>query len=170
MLSAVFGLATERLRESVVGPAVMPSCKLGEEHLQSPGGCPAIVWVPGRGPINGRRQAIDQTDPANPRGLFQRNVSVNAYIFAESFTATEALWSHFVAALHRALSGRWAPTMESWSIGWPVATLEPSPQFESGTLCIFSFDVRLPLFDEANPEVTPTGMTIAGNFETLELT
>src|SRR6185312_4093850 len=125
-------------------------------HLQKPGGCPAIVWVPGRGPISGGNQAIDQKNPDNPRALFQRNLSINAYVFADGFTATEALLAHFVAALHRALSGRWFPTGESWSVGWPVETVEPIQHFESGTLCILSFDVRMPLFDEANPEVTPT--------------
>ncbi len=168
MLKDVFALATEKLRTA---PAVreMPSCKLGEEHLPSPGGCPAIVWVPGRGPISGGRQAIDQESPGNPRALFQRNLGINAYVYAESFNGTEALLGHFVAALHAALPGRWTPTSESWSMGWPVGTVEPMAHAESGTLCILSFDVRLPLFDEANPEVTPDGMAITGNFVTVEL-
>lgn len=171
MLGLIIEL-TERSVRDVLGNQT-PWFALGEEHLPKPGGCPAVIWVPGRGPINGGRQAIDQSQEGqpgniNPPGIFQRNLAVNAYIFDAEFRATEKLFGHVVAGLQKAAAGRWTPTGESWSIGWPVATEEPRKDFESGTLLIFTFDLRMPLTREPDTDLIDLDLSLTGNVEQQE--
>lgn len=163
---------TEQVLRDALGNE-MPWTEIGEEHLPKPGGCPAILWIPGRGPITGGRQAIDQSQEGtpsnmNPAPIFQRNLACNAYVFAENFKATEKLFGHLVAALQRAVPGRWTPTGESWSMGWPAATEEPSKTFESGTLCIVTFELRMALVREPDTDLIDLDMSLEGEIETEE--
>ena len=116
----------------------IPTFRFGQDELYTQDAPPRIVWVPKRGPADGKLKPAadhpsqfsgDPTDhtPVNPRPLWRRRVGFEAHVWAlrdnatvdlareKDYTAAEVLANHLVAAIHDEMYGSYAVTSEDWS-------------------------------------------------------
>lgn len=156
--------------------ARVPYHDFGQQHIAetAPDDSPRIIWVPTGGTINGGRQSIRPDSDGNPIPLFQRNVAVEAWIWAGSTGDTEVLMNHFVAALHATMAGAWSPTGEKWAMWSPNRDTPPNTDdwvmgsrqaTDVRILCVLSFTLRLTLTAEPYGEVDNVTEVLTANME-----
>lgn len=139
---------------------ILANHDLGEEHLPQNGGnaaFPGIVWVPMGGQITEAKQRSADAVLRAGQGeqsigvneIAQRNPAIRIHIWNENFKATEILMRRYVAALRLAFTAHPFTAMhESWGIGPSPNTNEPVKNLKSGSMCILTIELRMPLTAE----------------------
>lgn len=134
---------------SAMGVSPLPSFGVGKRALVDAGAPPRVTWVPTRGPHDGK--GLGKGMGSNPRALSIRHLQIEAHVWGEDIDSTEELSRQLVAAIQ---SSGLATVFKSVGEVWDTES-----NTQAGELCIVTFEVELPLVDNALPTVrlTATG-------------
>lgn len=158
MICSVFEKSKLALENSLrLHDVVLAHHDLGEENLPPSADYPGIVWVPMGGPITPAKQR--GADAPLRAGLGQQSIGVNEiaqrnpairlHIWDVNFKATETLMQRYVAALRLAFTAHpFSAVHEAWGIGPSPNTKEPVQNVKSGSMCILTIELRMPLTAE----------------------